>query len=68
MNLLIEQKKREIIKIVEKNQNEDFLDLILAVVKRESLVQEPHEEYEQYISGEELKENVYEFIRELKFN
>lgn len=62
MNLLIEQKKREIIKIVEKNQNEDFLDLILAVVKRESLVEESHEEYEQYISGEESRRNVKERI------
>ena len=62
MNLLIEQKKREIIEMVEKNQNEDFLDLILAVIKRESLVEEPHEEYEQCISGEESRRNVKEQI------
>jgi hypothetical protein len=62
MNLLIDQKKREIIEIVEKNQNEDFLDLILAVVKRESRVEEPEEKYEQYISGEESRRNVKELI------
>jgi hypothetical protein len=67
MNLLIDQKKREIIEIVEKNQNEDFLDLILAVVKRESCVEEPEEKYEQYISGEELKNNVYKFINSLEW-
>jgi hypothetical protein len=67
MNLLIDQKKREIIEIVEKNQNEDFLDLILAVVKRESRVEEPEEKYEQYISGEELKNNVYKFINSLEW-
>lgn len=68
MNLLIDQKKREIIEIVEKNQNEDFLDLILAVVKRESLVEEPEEKYEQYISVEELRKNVHNFICQLNFN
>ncbi len=62
MNLLIDQKKREIIEIVEKNQNEDFLDLILAVVKRESRVEETEEKYEQYISGEESRRNVKELI------
>jgi hypothetical protein len=67
MNLLIDQKKREIIEIVEKNQNEDFLDLILAVVKRESRIEEPEEKYEQYISGEELKNNVYKFINSLEW-
>jgi hypothetical protein len=68
MNLLIDQKKREIIEIVEKNQNVDFLDLILAVVKRESRVEEPEEKYEQYISGEELRKNVHNFICQLNFN
>ncbi len=67
MNMLIEQKKREIIEMVEKNQNEDFLDLILAVIKRESLVEEPHEEYEQYISGKELRKNVHNFINSLEW-
>jgi hypothetical protein len=67
MDWMIEQKKREIIEIVEKNQNEDFLDLILAVAKRESLVEEPEEKYTHYISGEELKENVHQFINSLEW-
>ena len=63
MEVLLEEKKKEIIQIINDNQDEELIDRVLAMLEIQSLkvCRDPS----QGISGEELKKRLFKHIDSL---
>lgn len=63
MEVLLEEKKKEIIQIINDNQDEEFLDRVLALLEIQSI--KVKRDPSSVITGEELKERLYKHIDNL---
>lgn len=63
MEVLLEEKKKEIIQIINDNQDEEFLDRVLALLEIQSIIVK--RDPSSVITGEELKERLYKHIDNL---
>jgi|JI10StandDraft_1071094.scaffolds.fasta_scaffold171173_3 hypothetical protein len=63
MEVLLEEKKKEIIQIINDNQDEEFIDRVLALLEIQSI--KVNRDPSQGISGEELKKRLFKHIDSL---
>ena len=60
MEVLLEEKKKEIIQIINDNQDEEFIDRVLAMLEVQSI--KVNRDLSQGISGEEARKQTIEKI------
>ena len=60
MEVLLEEKKKEIIQIINDNQDEEFIDRVLAMLEVQSI--KVNRDTSQGISGEEARKQTIEKI------
>ncbi|MBL7790106.1 MAG: hypothetical protein JNL75_09800 [Chitinophagales bacterium] len=63
MEVLLEEMKKEIIQIINDNQDEEFLNRVLALLEIQSI--KVKRDPSSVITGEELKERLYKHIDNL---
>jgi hypothetical protein len=63
MEVLLEEKKKQVHKLIDANQDEEFIDRVLALLEIQSI--KVNRDPGQGISGEELKKRLFKHIDSL---
>jgi hypothetical protein len=63
MEVLLEEKKKQVHKLIDANQDEEFIDRVLALLEIQSI--KVNRDPSQGISGEELKKRLFKHIDSL---